>query len=80
MATNEDERIEKLWTAVDVARWASASRSWVYEHAASGVLPCLKIGGLLRFDPAEVKRFFLSGGPAERKFIPLNPKSSREGR
>jgi hypothetical protein len=36
---------------------------------------------LLRFDPAAVKKFFLGGGIAERKVIPLiNPKSSREGR
>lgn len=72
---------DSLWTAADVAAWAKLSKSWVYQHAAAGVIPCLKIGGLLRFDPAVVKKFFLSGGVvAERKVIPLNPKAPREGR
>lgn len=72
---------DTLWNVDDVAAWAKVSRSWVYQRSASGQLPCVKIAGLLRFDPAAVKKFFLSGGVAERKVIPLiNPKSSREGR
>ena len=51
-----------LWTADDVVRWAQVSRSWVYQQAAAGVLPSLKVGGLLRFNPVEVKAFFLGQG------------------
>mgnify|MGYP001569927594 CR=1 FL=1 len=68
---------DTLWTVADVARFAKTSRSWVYQHAAAGTIPCLKVGGLLRFDPKALKKFFLSGGIAERKVIPINPKSSR---
>ena len=44
-----------LWTAVDVARFLRASRSWVYGAAQSGMLPCMKLRGLLRFEPAEIR-------------------------
>ena len=70
-----------LWTADNVAAFSKTSRSWVYQKAAGGLLPCLKIGGLLRFDPLAIKKFFLSGGSAERTVIPLNnPKAPSEGR
>ena len=70
-----------LWTADDVATFSKTSRSWVYQKSASGQLPCLKIGGLLRFDPAAIRAFFLSGGTAERTVIPLNnPKAPSKGR
>ena len=38
-----------------MARYLKVSRSWVYQKAEAGLLPCLKIGGLLRFDPATVR-------------------------
>ncbi|HZZ86682.1 MAG TPA: helix-turn-helix domain-containing protein [Anaeromyxobacteraceae bacterium] len=84
MMTTDTKKIDEnpnepfgLWTAEDVARWAKTSRSWVYQHAAAGLIPCIKVGGLLRFEPQAVKKFFLSGGIAERKVIPINPKSPR---
>jgi excisionase family DNA binding protein len=54
----------QLWTAVDVAHFLQVSRSWVYQKAESGLLPCLRIGGLLRFDPDAI-RAYASG---ERSF------------
>ena len=50
-----------LWDANDVARYLKVSRSWVYQRAEAGLLPCVRIGGLLRFDPRAV-RTFASGG------------------
>lgn len=47
----------RLWDAQDVARYLKVSRSWVYHRAESGELPCLKIGGLLRFDPQAIHAF-----------------------
>jgi helix-turn-helix protein len=44
-----------LWDVVDVAGFLKASRSWVYQKAESGLLPCLHVGGLLRFDPVAVR-------------------------
>ena len=46
-----------LWDAQDVARYLKVSRSWVYHRAEAGLLPHLRVGGLLRFD-AEVVRAF----------------------
>ena len=48
-------RSDTLWDANDVASYLKASRSWVYQRAEAGLLPCLRIGGLLRFDPAVVQ-------------------------
>lgn len=46
-----------LWDARDVASYLKASRSWVYHQAEQGQLPCMRIRGLLRFDPEQIKRF-----------------------
>jgi excisionase family DNA binding protein len=48
---------DELWDANDVAHYLKASRSWVYQRAEAGLLPCLRMGGLLRFDPATVRAF-----------------------
>jgi hypothetical protein len=47
----------RLWDASDVAGYLKASRSWVYHQAEKGHLPCMRIAGLLRFDPEAIKRF-----------------------
>lgn len=52
---------ENLWDARDVARYLKASRSWVYQRAEAGLLPCFRIGGLLRFEPAAVRTWAASG-------------------
>jgi len=55
---------ESLWTANDVAQFLQASRSWVYQKAEAGILPCLKVGGLLRFEPGQVRAFARGELPA----------------
>lgn len=59
MSTNEAivnfEPSECLWDAVDVAKFLKTSRSWVYGRAEAGTLPCLRIGGLLRFEPEQIR-------------------------
>jgi Helix-turn-helix domain len=65
---------DALWTAEDVAAFLKASRSWVYQQAEAGLLPCLKVRGLLRFDPAAV-RAFACGEPASvTKVVSTSPK------
>jgi len=54
---NEPNRVEQLWNVQDVAGYLKVSRSWVYHHAESGEVPCLKIGGLVRFDPQAIHAF-----------------------
>jgi len=55
-----------------VAKALKVSRSWVYARADSGELPSLRVGGLLRFDPAAVRRFVTSPRP-EARVHPLRP-------
>lgn len=45
-----------LWDSNDVARYLKVSRSWVYHRAEAGLLPCVRIGSLLRFDPDVIAR------------------------
>jgi hypothetical protein len=44
-----------LWDANDVARYLKVSRSWVYHRAEAGLLACVRIGSLLRFDPDVIR-------------------------
>jgi excisionase family DNA binding protein len=44
-----------LWTVAEVAAYLRVSRSWVYHRLESGLLPHIRIGGLVRFDPAEIR-------------------------
>ncbi len=44
-----------LWDANDVAAFLKVSRSWVYQRSASGQLPSLHVGGLLRFEPTTIR-------------------------
>lgn len=53
--------IETLWDARDVARYLKVSRSWVYQKAEAGLLPHLKVGGLVRFVPERVRAYALEG-------------------
>jgi excisionase family DNA binding protein len=57
--------IETLWDARDVARYLKVSRSWVYQKAETGLLPYLKVGGLVRFVPERIREFAHAseGGP-----------------
>jgi excisionase family DNA binding protein len=44
-----------LWDVKDVARYLKASNSWVYKAAERGELPTIRIGAMLRFDPAAIR-------------------------
>lgn len=48
---------EQLLTVREVAKWLQVSSGWVHDHATGRrkpVLPCVKLGKLLRFRPSEV--------------------------
>jgi hypothetical protein len=53
---------DRLWTAKDVAAYLNASVSWVYLHADAGTLPSVKVVGLRRFIPTQI-RAFAAGDP-----------------
>jgi excisionase family DNA binding protein len=67
-----DSREEQtLWDTQDVAKYLNVSRSWVYHRAESGELPCLRIGGLLRFDPKAIHAFARGESTSLARMIPL---------
>ena len=43
-----------------VARYLKASRSWVYQKAESGLLPYVKVGGLVRFVPGRIREIAMA--------------------
>lgn len=65
---------EALWTAKDVAAFLQTSRSWVYNKYESGLLPGLRVGGLLRFDPDKI-RAWVSAESA--RVVPLVPPKQK---
>ena len=62
---------EGLWDANDVARYLKVSRSWVYHRCEAGTLPCLRVGGLVRFDPEAIRAFARGETPAQRRVVPF---------
>lgn len=58
-ATQSPTNAEALWDVDDIAAHLKASRSWVYQRATAGLLPYVKIGGLLRFVPSTIRRWVL---------------------
>lgn len=48
---------EQLWDAKDAAAFLKVSRSWIYQRAEAGLVPHLKIGALLRFEPSVIRDF-----------------------
>jgi len=65
---------ESLWDAQDVARYLKVSRSWVYHQAEAGLLPHLRVGSLLRFDPDTI-RAYTKGSTVRSKVVPFPPRS-----
>jgi excisionase family DNA binding protein len=67
---------EPLWTAADVAAFLKASRSWVYLHTDDGTLPSVKLGGLRRFIPEQI-RAFARGEPVPASNHSAHPDRGR---
>lgn len=65
---------ENLWDVDDVKLFTKGSRSWVYKMAASGELPCLRLGGLLRFEPEAVRAWARGEAPPAARVVPLPRK------
>ncbi len=50
-----DSMSEQLWDVNDVAKYLKVSRSWVYQRVAAGLLPCARIGALVRFRASRIR-------------------------
>jgi len=49
---------DALWKVRDVAQYLAMSESWVYHRTEQGLLPCVRIGGRLRFVPTLIRSAF----------------------
>ena len=54
----------RLMTAGEVSQWLGIRKQHAYELARDGVLPCVKLGRAIRFDPVELDEFLKNGGAA----------------
>jgi len=63
-----------LWTVAEVAAYLRVSRSWVYHRTAAGLLPCLRVGALVRFDPEKIRTYAQGQGHAVSKGLLLAAK------
>ena len=63
-----------LWTVADVAAYLRVSRSWVYHRSAAGLLPCLRVGALVRFDPDAIRAYAQGQGQQETNAVILAAK------
>ena len=59
-----------LWTIADVANFLRVSKSMIYKKVESGTMPCIRVGALLRFDPAVVRRW-ATGEPEPTNVVPM---------
>lgn len=58
-------RAEQLWTVTDVAHFLKLSVKGVYGLAEQRVLPSIKVGGRLRFDPNDIHAWVLKNRRAK---------------
>lgn len=49
--------IESLLTISEVKTWLKVSESTIYHWVNAGTFPYLKIGGRLRFDPNDIRKW-----------------------
>lgn len=48
---------EPLWDVKDLARYLHTSRSWAYKAEEKNVIPSVRIGSLLRFEPKAIREY-----------------------
>jgi len=66
--------VGSLWTVAEVAAYLRVSRSWVYHRSAAGLLPCLRVGALLRFEPDAIRAYARGQGHQDTNAVILNAK------
>lgn len=68
---------KQLWTAQEAAEFLRMSKSWVYQAAARGELPSVRVGRSLRFESAGLLLWVARRADSSVKVVSLNLKRSR---
>lgn len=55
---------QKLWKAAEAAERIGCSPTQLLRWARDGIVPCVKLGRAVRFDPNQVEEFIKNGGQA----------------
>jgi excisionase family DNA binding protein len=58
----DSKQHEKLTTAEWVADKLGIPLPSIYDYARRGVLPCVRVGKLVRFCPSDIESFIATGG------------------
>ncbi len=53
-----------LWTATQIADLTGLSKHRVYALTRRGLIPCVRVGRTVRYDPAAIKSWLAEGGAA----------------
>ena len=61
---NVDPRTSTLLRGEAVAELLNLPVTTIYEHARTGLLPCVRIGRAVRFKRSDLETFINSGGSA----------------
>jgi hypothetical protein len=73
---------DRLWDPLDVGRYFGISRNSVYAQVDAGALPCVRVGGLLKFDPDKIRSIgkgeLKPEGNGRQTALPV-PHASRKG-
>ncbi len=69
--------MEPLMTVSEIAALLRVGRSTVYALATAGKLPALKVGGVLRFDPGEVRAWLTEQHVVPREEV-VSPRARRK--
>jgi len=67
--------IEQLLTPADLARILRCGRNRPYDLAASGALPCVRLGASIRFRPEDVRAFLAGASPRPAPVLPLDRRA-----
>ena len=54
--------MDELWTARETANYLRCSTMTVYRLGKTGTLPCIRLGGLVRYRRADVEHLVKTGG------------------
>jgi excisionase family DNA binding protein len=71
---------DRLWTPDEVAHFLGLTRKGVYGLAERRLLPSIKVGARLRFDPADIRRWVSAHrrGPIDGKLAGSQARVSLE--
>lgn len=69
MRSSEINAKEALWTVREAAAFLRLGRNTVYDWAASGKLPSLRLGSRIRFLPSALRRWLAVQGRSDPESV-----------